>query len=327
MSASAAGHQHHDHDLYASQKRFLQTCQNRQDPTRTKTIRNRFAQHLRARFDAIKAHVHRGIVKNDALGLRDTDRPRGLTADEFDVHVDIEDRLTPREGQFDFPRDVDTLEAFDDWLDEVLEEEILFKYEGENFLRQGAGRGITHADKQLRKAGIDVADEPVESILNVPVHRDKLELVFTRTFEELEGITEHAAQQLRRELADGLSQGLGPDEIARRINGNIDDIKRDRATVLARTEVIRSHSEFTLDRYEQIAGDIEVTIVAEFSTAGDDRVCEICQQLEGQTFSISEMRSSSFTPDGFEDRARSQFPVQPPVHPLCRCVILPEVRN
>jgi hypothetical protein len=318
---SATPHQHaHDHATHQ---------QRREDPTRTKSARRRFAQHLRGRWDAIKSHIRQGLVENDALGER-SEPPVQPDIGDLAANVDKDDYLTPGPGDWDRRSDGATQQAFKEWLDEVLQREILDKYDGDVYIRKGAERGIKHADTEMRKAGIDIPDEDVAAALRLPVHQDKLELMFERSFEELEGITQATAQEIRREFAEGLASGANPRDMARNLTDRVEAIGKTRSTVLARTEVIRTHSEFTLDRYEQIAGDVRVTIRAEIRTAGDDRVCPVCQALESQTqeqtLSIDEVRtgSFSFTPDDpdIAPSLRGQFPNQPPIHPQCRCVII-----
>ncbi|WP_323190464.1 phage minor head protein [Halostella sp. PRR32] len=285
--------------------------QRRADPTRTKTARRRFAQHLRSRWNAIKYHVNRGIVDNDALGLRGPDVGGTLEAQsgdldrEFEAHVDTNDDLTPGAGQFDFPRDADKAEAFEDWLNEATDDEILEDYNGDRFVRKGYGQGVKHADSQLQDIDVDAPDQDIATTLQLPVHEDKLELLYTRTFEELEGVTDAASQEIRRELTEGLSQGKHPRDIARNINDRVEKVGKTRSTVLARTEVIRAHSEGSLDRYGSIAGDLDLTVKAELQTAGDSRVCERCAALEGRVYTVQEARGII------------------PVHPQCRCSWMP----
>ncbi|MDL5361360.1 phage minor head protein [Halalkalicoccus sp. NIPERK01] len=300
-----AGHGQ-DCDHAACQPRFgAREEQRRTDPTRTKTPRKRFAQHLRGRFDAIKYHVNRGIVDNDALGLGGPDISNleaGDDTDEFGVQVDTNDDLTPGTGQFDFPSNADAAAAFDDWLDEAFEGEILEKYNGDRYVRTGYRRGIDHADKQLRDYGATIPEDNAAQTLRIPIHEDKLSLMYERAFEELEGITQAAGQEIRRELTEGLAQGQGPRKIARNINDRVEKVGKTRATVMARTEVIRAHSESSLTEYERILGeDAAVSAKAEISTAGDNRVCDICLGLEGRVFSLQEARGVI------------------PVHPQCRC--------
>lgn len=316
QSGHAADHNHAAH-------------QRRSDPTRTKTARNRFAQHLRGRWDAISYHLRRGLIENDALGLDAGDGSLSLTA-----NVETDPSITPGTGELARDTTAETAEAFAEWLDDAIDQEILAEYDGDRYIRKGAERGIAFADARLREEGVDVPDDGVQAALRRPVHRDKLELMFERAYEELQGVTQATAQQLRRELTEGLAQGLNPRDIARRLTDRVEAIGKTRATVLARTEVIRTHTESTLDRYEQIAGDdVGIVVQAELSTAGDNRVCPVCAALEGRTqeraLSIDEVRQGTFTfdPDDAEiiDSLRGEFPQAPPIHPQCRCVLLPVV--
>lgn len=272
------------------------------DPTRTKRIRDQFEASLRSGFDQVSRLASVGIRDNNALGLQ----------------IDA-----PSSHRFNFPSNKEKADAFYTWLQQALDEEVLDTYNGETFIRQGAEKGIVHADDMLKRGGIDPGDTDIATTLNMPVHRQKLEQIYTRAFEDLKDITDETADILRDTMAKGLAEGKGPDAIASDIVSETDKINNTRATVMARTEVVRAHSEATLNRYEQIGGNMNVTVKAEFSTAEDLRVCPICQQLEGKTYSITEMRNATFKPDGFSNRAVNEFPVQPPVHPQCRCVVLP----
>lgn len=97
-------------------------------------------------------------------------------------------------------------------------------------------------------------------------------LLYTRTFNELKGITEAMDQQISRVLSEGMAQGLGPAKIARNITDRVDKIGITRARTMARTEVIRAHHVATINTYReaQVEG---VRVKAEWSTAGDMRVC------------------------------------------------------
>jgi SPP1 gp7 family putative phage head morphogenesis protein len=79
--------------------------------------------------------------------------------------------------------------------------------------------------------------------------------------------------------------------------------------MLARTEIISAHAEASLNSYEE-AGLEGVNVKAEVLTAGDDRVCEICADLEdGGPYSMDEARGLI------------------PAHPNCRCVLTPIIDN
>jgi len=109
--------------------------------------------------------------------------------------------------------------------------------------------------------------------------------IYTRTFNELKGITDAMDQQISRELAEGLARGDGPEVMARRINDRVDKVGLSRARTLARTETIRAHHSATIQEYRN-AGVEGVKIKAEWSTAGDGNVCELCALLEGQEYEL-----------------------------------------
>lgn len=280
----------------------MAATQRRTDPTRTKTTRRRFSQHLRARFDALKWHINRALVDRDVFGLSSG---RGNSVAE---NVDTDRDVTPSPKQWADIPDAEAIAAFDSWLDSAMDREILEKYEGDTYLREGYLKGVKHADSGLR--GADLADPDVDNVAAVlrrPVHRDGLGRIYTRTYQSLEGVTEATANQMRRELADGLARGDNPRKIARNLNDRVEKIGRTRATVVSRTEVIRAHSESSLTRYKEIAGpETTVTVRAEVLTADDDRVCEECASLEGRAFSLDEARGVI------------------PIHPQCRCTWLPK---
>jgi len=76
--------------------------------------------------------------------------------------------------------------------------------------------------------------------------------------------------------------------------------------VMARTELANAYAEAQLDAFQQLGID-EVGVLAEWLTAGDDRVCELCGSLEGRTFTVEEARGMI------------------PQHPQCRCAWLPAI--
>jgi len=144
----------------------------------------------------------------------------------------------------------------------------------------------------------------VDAMFNRPIHADRVALLYTRTFEELQGVTNAMSQQISRELAQGMADGKGPRAIARALTKKVDKIGKVRAVTLARTEIIRAHHVATINNYRE-AGILGVRVLAEWSTANDDRVCSQCAALEGQIFTL----------DAIEPLI--------PLHPMCRCVAIP----
>ena len=106
-------------------------------------------------------------------------------------------------------------------------------------------------------------------------------------------------------IQDAIDQGLSPADAAREIalQTGIDPA---RALRIARTEIVRAFAEAALDGFANL-GVEELGVMAEWLTAGDDRVCPRCQSMEGQRFSIEDARG------------------QIPLHPNCRCAWIPYV--
>lgn len=268
----------------------------KRDPTRTKALRQRFEAEAYKRFRRLKGRIRDAIVQEDGFGLK------------------------ANRGRFEFERSDKKVEAFMEWLRQAQRDEILEIRQGvpvsqaasqawtATYIRTAYQRGVSQAAGNLRKQGVNVEDSWVDNAFSRPVHADRVGLAFTRAYQELEGITEAMDQQISRELAQGLAEGQNPRVIASRINDRVDKVGITRARTLARTEVISSHAEANLNAYEE-AGVEGVEVEAEWSTAGDGRVCPECEAMEGETFTI--------------EQARGMIPL----HPNCRCTFLPRVEG
>lgn len=273
------------------------------DPTNTTTIRVAFERDMLRRFKKLRRAIVTTIVKNDAFGLR------APAVNE-----------PGRQFQFAFPRSSDKVSSFMEWLYAEQSASVLEVQHGAP-LRSAAERawsnvyidsvyqrGIRQAGQELRAAGANVSDRYLDTAFNLPIHADRVGLIYTRVFSDLKGVTDAMDAQISRVLSRGLLEGLGPMEIARDIVDRVDAIGITRARTIARTEVIAAHAEASLNSYEE-AGLEGVAVSAEFTTAGDNAVCPECEDLEGKTFLI--------------DEARGMIPV----HPNCRCAFIPVIED
>lgn len=267
----------------------------RYDPTRTTTLRQEFEGAAAKRFRWLKGRINEAVISQDGFGLK-TNR-----------------------GEFDFPRSADKVSAFMAWLQSQVNAGILEIRQGETvaraaerswaslYVRSAYHRGMAHSASQLRKEGVDVAPEWVTEAFTRPFHADRVGLAYTRTFEDLHGVTQAMSTQISRELATGLASGKGPRDIARGMVNRVDKIGITRARMLARTEVIRAHAEASLNSYEE-AGVMGVGVEAEWRTAQDDAVCAECEAAA---------RAGPYT----IEEARGMIPL----HPNCRCAYIPRV--
>jgi SPP1 gp7 family putative phage head morphogenesis protein len=291
----------------------------RRDPTGTATIRDRYARRLRGGFADINTLIREGVRERDVFGLQ----------------VDTLQKDLPPLARFD--RDARKRDLFDEWLQERVDEDVLtiIERDGNRFIDAAYRRGLEDADHFVQAIDIDTETGDVAASLDVPVHERAVEDLYARNYRALEDITETTGRQVGEELAEGLAAGENPTTVARRLTDRVDSIGKTRATVLARTEIINAHSEAALTRYEQL-GVGGVTVQAEWLTAGDRRVCPICQNLEGNTWTIEEVRQETMTlteddvadavPDGRSASSfTGKFPVKPPAHPQCRCTLFPDV--
>jgi SPP1 gp7 family putative phage head morphogenesis protein len=224
-------------------------------------------------------------------------------------------------GRWAFGTSDEKLRLFKLWLKrklaQYLTKEEIGKTEQqwwERYIRdsymKGAGRMWTDTKHKAAKWGPGegqfyrgTKEDFLRSSFGRPVAVAKVKLLAERTYTDIVGVTEQLGTKLSRALADGLIQGKNPRAIA---DESLDflDAYENQAETVARTEIIRSHAEGQLDALEEMGID-EVGVMVEWSTAGDGRVCELCEPLEGVVLKIEEARGLI------------------PRHPNCRCAHIP----
>ncbi len=288
------------------------------DPTRTSVLRQTFVRDVNRRFNRLKKDIRITVGVNDALGLG--------------PQVNV---VTPKNA-FNFPSSADKVDAFMRWFRQQASRELLSVGYGQEllpgqqpwtnmYITDSYERGIARANAEARKAGYSNVKPLTETgglraSMATPFHADRLGLLYSRTFNELKGITAAMDSQISRVLTDAIANGDSPRLAARKLVATIsggdaaalgitDTLGRyispqRRAQTMARTEIIRAHHQATINEYESWA--IEgIKVKAEWSTAGDARVCEQCSGMEGNVYTLSQVRGMI------------------PVHPNCRCLALP----
>jgi SPP1 gp7 family putative phage head morphogenesis protein len=273
----------------------------RDEPTAMKGLREDFRTALTERFRALKGELRTTVgYENDALRLKQTPGPQALAGGADDIQ--------PSRG-FDFRTDAQAKDEFLDWLDRQTERGILEPIErpqirnGEHYtgryIRSATERGNEFAARKLREAGYDVPDGQAEQIFNRPLPQETLEALYTRTFDNLETVTQDMRTELRRELTQGFSQGWNPQKTAKMLNKRVDVSIAD-AERLARTETMHAHNTAAQRRYEQYG--VEKVVVINHSPCP-----EICAPVVGgNPYKLSEV------PDG-----------GPPLHPNCVGALAP----
>jgi len=296
------------------------------DPTHTTALRNAFAANMKRRFAELAVTVKKAVYNEDCFGLT----PKVHTLQ----------MSTPGKEAFAFNRSADKMKAFMEWLQKQIDSGILeigyYQQVGTGvesawtnmYIFDSYKRAILRARYELTRAGYNIPaiefTGGIGALMATPFHIDALGLLFTRTFNDLKGITAAMDMEISRILAQGLADGDGPALLARKlvstINGTgmgdlalTDTLGRfipasRRAVMLARTEIIRAYAEATLQEFKNW-GVEGVTALAEFQTAGDDRVCPKCAHLQGKIYPLEEASGVI------------------PVHPNCRCCWLPWIEE
>jgi len=276
----------------------------RLDPTRTTLLRRKFENDLKRRFRKLKKLVWDLIVVEDAFGLRQ----------DNSLNITVNTR-------WQFATDPQKQKAFQKWFKEQVDLGILEVPPGTDPLKpwtatytnsaykSGVTRAYIASKAALSESAAFSAGSKaqfLESAFGGPIGTKQLEMLATRSFEQLRGITAAMGQKINISLTNGLAHGHSPRKIAREMAKTIDGMTKQRAVVMARTEIVHSYAEGQLDSLEQL-GVEEVTAFVEWSTAGDDRVCPTCQPLEGVVMKLKEARGIL------------------PRHPQCRCAWIPVI--
>lgn len=277
----------------------------RTDPTRTSLIRRRFQAEMMKRIKKLIAALRDFLVEKDALALKE--KKLGIA-------------MLAREREFEFRTDAEKLEAFNNWLKQQIEADVLSVSPGTppgspwmaEFIESAFKKGQLNAFLSSKQAqllqdegvGIQTQENFLRSAFGQSETMSKVKLLATRSFEDLKGVTSTMASQMNQILAQGLIDGSGPAEIAREMVERIGSLTQTRALTIARTETIAAHAEGQLDAFGQLGVD-ELGVKAEWVTAGDDRVCPDCSEQEGKIFTVEEARGLI------------------PLHPNCRCTWVP----
>lgn len=255
----------------------------RRDPTRTTDIRRSFTAELNRRIQKLKRYTRESVDLGDYLGLS---RPNAMS------------QLTGGSPQL-------ILQAFSNWLSAATRSTLLAK-DGlwmRPHIERAWQRGVTHAQTSIRE---QVKTSPRAYMAHVHVAQSDLSAIVTA-----------AEQNALRTVSVALARrDSRPKDIAKGLNRTFDKIIGERGKLLVNTHVVSAHAEATLDVAEA-AGITHVRRTPEWTptpivhdtraryvrwlTAGDDRVCKVCAQREGDILKISEARRAI------------------PVHLNCRC--------
>jgi SPP1 gp7 family putative phage head morphogenesis protein len=246
-------------------------------------------------------------------------KPRYFTWEEYGV--------SPNKKSSTFNRSKEKLADFIKWLQEQVDKGLIeigeFDQIGSGVESELTNKYIadSYKRKELRSQyGIE------KGAFDSPFHIDRVGLLFTRVFSDLQGITEAMDAVISRILAQGMTDGDGPALLARKIEAAINGTglgdlgitnefiadtiisAKKRAKMIAHTEMMRAYHKSSMQEFRNWR-ELGIDAKAEWKTAGDNRVCDLCNALEGKIFTVEEI----------EDMI--------PLHPECRCIALPYIEE
>lgn len=254
----------------------------RKDPTKTVTLRRQFTTALRKPYRQFKKDLVDLVKTQDAFG----------------------------NGRWAYESMSRKLERFGEWLGEQIDERLDVQSQVRQHVAAALKRGMSRSyddarRKKKRGRSTSFSEGSKEQFIRMVAGRrdnsERTQLLTERVLSEVDGATGRMTTKLLRTVADALAR---EEEIEERIEELIAAVEDAESSLglIARTETIRSYAEGQLNALEELGiegvlADIEYSV----ETAGDGRVCPLCEEIEGQVLSI--------------DEARGRIPL----HPGCRC--------
>lgn len=249
----------------------------RYDPTGTASLRKAFVASLRSAYALFRQEVVRQVAELS-----------GITANESWAADS-----NPRK-----------VERFRAWLRErtgsaLAGNALIMKYMDLGY-RRGEGKVIhVGAPPALGPPAAVPWLHVGMQLANDAARVEAVKLLAARTFAEMEEVHSRMAARMSRALATGLMEGRSAKEIAKELAA-VSRLSEREAARVARTELVRAFAEGQLAGFAKL-GAKGVTAVVEYTSVGDGKVCEKCEQLDGEVFSLADARGVI------------------PVHPECRC--------
>lgn len=253
----------------------------RRDPTKTTTLRRRFEAELNKRWRKARGEIRAYIDRLD-----------------YPLSAQDQRRLSER------VEEIVQREVLDGLSIEDMEDRLVVPSWVASKIDAAREKGAEHAITLAEGAGIAVAATGA-SILGRSAARNRRAAQIEQVAEDMSSAARDTRRSIRREAAAAATktEAMGAASERARKTG------QHRMRLLARTEVVRAHHKASMSVYEYADVD-EVSVVAEIRTAGDDRVCVKCKELEDQgPMPLKEAENLI------------------PLHVQCRCRVAPVPKN
>ncbi len=188
--------------------------------------------------------------------------------------------------------------------------DILFKVVDDllyNMLEATKEGSIKYIEEAYKK-GLDKANSDLKKYgwtFDIPPDPHSIEFLEQYTFDLITGVGEDVRKEIRRVVRQGILDGKSMRKVAKELRDVGFTRKKWRLNTIARTEVMRASNYGRLEGYKKSV----VVKYKQWLTAFDDRTCPECEVMNGEIAEI--------------DKPFSSGEQAPPLHPNCRCTIVP----
>ncbi|RKY10364.1 MAG: hypothetical protein DRP56_01255 [Planctomycetota bacterium] len=176
------------------------------------------------------------------------------------------------------------------------------------FLKGIMVQGVIDSLEKLNPSAVYNASSPAV-LQALEARRGQMKTIIATTEKEIRGM-----------LKDGIELGESRGQLIKRIRSNFD--ARHKADRVVRTESIWAHNEGTMQGWKQSG----VVAAKKWDTAEDERTCPFCNSMHGKIVEIDESyidNDDTIEADGQSLKIGYGNVDHPPLHPGCRCSILP----
>lgn len=200
-----------------------------EDPTGLGVARGRCLRAMRKLCDTsaveVKAYIKRFLESHQVI-----------TNYEYEVYPDML-AIADREIKDLIYRNLfgveDSLWSVSWWMNQHLE--YAFEKGTQDSLQ--TAKNISPADVVGPEISMELRAMEIESVMNMPEYRRRLNYAYGRTFNDMVGFSDETAEQASRVLGRAITSGQGYRAVAKELNKVFDDMKGYRALRIVRTEM------------------------------------------------------------------------------------------
>ena len=270
------------------------------DPSRTAMIRKAMLADWRRRVAWLVKEVNTFLVVDDMFGLEKVKAP---TFNRRDYQFLTDDaKITEFNKFLKAKMDSGEYSKSNKWQGKPWEQQYIDSAYKQGMLRSYVD--VKKADFETPDWYLGSKEQFLMQSFGAPASKQAIALLYTRQFNLLQNYNAEMALKTSQILADGFVRGDGADTISRAMRKSMTDMTKLRADRIVRTEIVRAHAEGQLRGFEALGVD-EIGILAEWSVAGDDRVCPLCADMDGKVMTVEEAHGLI------------------PFHVQCRCAWIP----